>query len=301
MADASNEYCDSPSCDTAEDGPDNGSTAVSERDSLCRAGSQQASPKDWKNAFRGKSSSSSSKTFKRPLLKLKSSPIVPQRSTTASRIPLHNRGDSASAIPSIQRSSGLTEIFKNKAEADNPYLDSDFQDISRYLRVERPKWSKVPRLYTVFRKIGELQILDEIVDQGIDDYWFPFDQHKVAKMLKPGLRDKFLKAQPLVLTRLVDLEKGEKKEHVHFGNGEKLPFEDRGPLGHGRSTTVHKVFSPFSGREFARKRFLRGKGDNPTKIDDFKNELQILKRVDHHHCVELVSCRAHTAIFIFLT
>ncbi len=53
------------------------------------------------------------------------------------------------------------------------FSDSDFQQISSTLKsCQRQKWSRVPRLYTVLRIIGELQVLDDFIDQGITDVWF---------------------------------------------------------------------------------------------------------------------------------
>jgi serine/threonine protein kinase len=100
-----------------------------------------------------------------------------------------------------------------------------------------------------------------------------------------------------VLTKALDLEKGEQKNHVYFGKEEKLPYEVKARLGIGGSGEVDKVVSLISHKEYARKRFKRGvnfKGAR-NEISTFLTELQVLKKISHVHCVEIVSTstRAH--------
>lgn len=288
MAYAFDERFDSSPCQSKEDEPNSDSTAVPRRDPLSRAGSEQASPTESKNPFRRKSSSASPISLKNPFRKDGSSSSVSQlASFRLSRNPLP-REDSSSSIPP-RKSSSLAEFFEDRTEPDVPYSDWDFQEISRHLKVEQQTWSKAPRLYTVLRLIGELPSLDKILDKGFSDYWFPFDHSSVPTILRLPLRERFLDSQRLILTMAVGLEKSETKEHAHFGHGESLPFEVKGRLGRGGFATVDRVFSTFSRRDYARKRFRRGKGESQTEIENFKRELQILKRINHHHCVELVS------------
>ena len=170
------------------------------------------------------------------------------------------------------------------------YSDADIHDISRCLKkLQEHAWSEAPRLYTVLRTIGQVQILDTILEKGISDFWFPFSAATVPKSLSLSLRAEFLDTQALVLTKAVDLEKNGTKTHAHFGREDTFPFEVREKLGSGGYATVDKLFSPFSRREFARKRFRRGKGESKVEIESFKNELKVLKRIQHHHCIELVS------------
>ena len=188
--------------------------------------------------------------------------------------------------------SKLSDFFGPNAERRVRYSDGEIQEIARQLRTsEREAWSQAPRLYIVLRTIGQLQAFDTILDHGIGDIWFPFNASSVPTNLSSSLRAEFLDSQQLVLTKAVDLEKSEQKKHAHFGRDEAFPFEVRERLGRGASGTVDKVFSPFSRREFARKRFARGSGPaNKSEVHSFKTELQVLKRIQHHHCIELVRC-----------
>jgi hypothetical protein len=64
----------------------------------------------------------------------------------------------------------------------------------------------------------------------------------------------FLKSQSLVLTKTLDLEKGERGGHLHFGKDETIPYEVKGKLGTGGYSEVEKVTRHLSHREFARKK-----------------------------------------------
>jgi serine/threonine protein kinase len=106
------------------------------------------------------------------------------------------------------------------------------------------------------------------------------------------MQAQFLDTQELVFTKGFRLESDGEKPHAHFGTNETLPFKVQEPLGQGAYAQVHKIVSMTSQRTYARKMFRRGN----TKFDkhemrSFMTELQILKRLHHHHCVELVNFR----------
>jgi serine/threonine protein kinase len=80
------------------------------------------------------------------------------------------------------------------------------------------------------------------------------------------------------------------RKHAHFAQDEPLPFNVIAKLGAGAHAHVDKVVSTVSHREFARKLFRRHRGVDKDAIKSFLVELQILKKVHHYHCIELVSC-----------
>ena len=272
---AFDECFDSLPCHSPEDGPKSDSTAVPQRDPLFRAGSRQG-----------------------PDIRSSSSASVPQLpSSRVSRKPLPHQ-ESTSSIPQT-RSSTLAEFFEDREDENARYSDWDFQEISRHLRAEEWEKSKVPRLYTDLRIICELLTITKLLDQGYHDYWFPFDEHSVPGVLEHSSREKFLATQELVLTKAVNLEKSEMKEHAYFGTGDTFPFEVKEVLGRGGSAIVDKVCSTFSNREYARKRIKRGKGES-QKIETFKKEVQILKRLEHRHCIKLVSDESSFSLVFML-
>jgi hypothetical protein len=183
----------------------------------------------------------------------------------------------------------LEEYFPS-GDAPRLYSDFDLQNISKLLKSGgRHSWSEVPRIYTVLRIIGELQAIELFLDQGITDIWFPFSFASLPKALGSTFQGNFLDAQRVVLTKGLDFEKDENREHAHFGRGDALPFKVENELGAGNYSQVHKITSLISMRAYARKQFRRGNGPrSEAEIKNFKTELQILKKIHHHHCVELV-------------
>jgi len=185
----------------------------------------------------------------------------------------------------------LRAFFLETAPRDK-YTDQDLQDISMLVRnMGHESWGSVPRIYTVLRRIDELQLINTFIELGITDFWFPFSQTSLPDKLPPSVRSRFVDAQTAVFTIALELEKGEERRHATFGPGETLPFEVVGYLGKGGYGSVEKVVSLLSHKEYARKNFRRKKifSKQRDDIKGFKNELSILKRVDHTHCVELVS------------
>jgi L1 cell adhesion molecule like protein len=188
---------------------------------------------------------------------------------------------------------GLGDFFSaptSSEELQRVYTDAELNLISTHLRNSgRLSWSNVPRLYTVLRLIEQLPMLDSFVDQGITDIWFPFTSASLPDTLAPSSRASFLKSQSVVLSKSLRFEKSSERKHVHFTEGEPLPYEVVGRLGSGAHGFVDKVMSLISHREYARKSFRRIRGVGKDHIKSFLMELQVLKKISHIHCVELVS------------
>ena len=279
------------------------SDTAAPRNPLSRAGSEQGfSPTQPRSSF-GNAVATSPKSdgtaaFRNPLSRAGSeqgfSPTQPrsflgrQDSETSVTSPDALPPGSPSYIP--EKPFHLADFFSDQGKPRTAYSDPDIHEISRCLKLtNEQKWSCAPRLYIVLRTIGQIEVLHTLLDEGINDLLFPFTEASVPKLLSPDLRKAFLDAQKLVLTKAVDLETGSKR-HTHFGKDDAFPFEIREKLGRGGSASVDKIYNPLSHREFARKRFRRGsRGQNKGEVEYFKNELQVLKRVQHDHCIKLVS------------
>ncbi|ORX97441.1 kinase-like domain-containing protein [Clohesyomyces aquaticus] len=82
--------------------------------------------------------------------------------------------------------------------------------------------------------------------------------------------------------------------------GEPLPFQVVSRLGIGAHGHVDKVISELSHREYARKLFRRMRGVSNGAVKSFLVELQILKRVQHFHCVEMVQSYTDQKYFAIL-
>jgi hypothetical protein len=154
------------------------------------------------------------------------------------------------------------------------FKDSELQQISKLLRLGgRQAWSEIPRIYSVLRMIGHLETIDNFIDHGITDIWFPFSSMTLPQELSSSLQAQFLDVQACVFTKGLDLEKDKKKRHAHFGKNDTLPFDVSNLLGGGRLSQVHRIVSLISKREYARKRLRRRAGSrDEAEIKSFKVE-----------------------------
>ena len=169
------------------------------------------------------------------------------------------------------------------------YTDAELLQISTYLRNNRRgSWADVPGLYTVLRLIGQLTSLDWLIEIGVTDIWFPFNSASLLDILTPSARANFLKCQNMVLSKSPMFEKNSERTHAHFAHDEPLPFHVVGRLGFGTGSFVDKVISNVSHRQYARKQLQKPREVGKQDSKSFLTELQILKRINHHHCVELV-------------
>ncbi|KAI9700067.1 MAG: hypothetical protein M1836_002601 [Candelina mexicana] len=191
----------------------------------------------------------------------------------------------------------LAEYFPH-ANVDNleggdgiQYSETVIYGISDLLRHVDETWSRSPRLYIILRLIDQLELFNELIHQGITDFWFPFTPASLPRVVRPAVRNDFLANQWMVLTKAIDLEKGEDGEHRYFADGEPLPFERKAVLGQGGFSQVDKVLSRISHKEYARKlihRASRSFEGRKQRMESFEKELKILKALKHHHIVELI-------------
>ncbi len=185
----------------------------------------------------------------------------------------------------------LGNFFPQGKEIRAPYTDSEINEISSLLKHLNPRWSTVPRTYIILRTISCLNLLDNFIDLGFSDYWFPVTERTLPYCLRPSHRSEFVHTQNLVLTKSMDLEKGGEGQHRYFRRNEPLPFERKEVLGSGGFGQVDKVLSLISFREYARKLVPRNTVFGGRRTEDVKRfiaEIEILKRLKHRHVVEFV-------------
>lgn len=194
---------------------------------------------------------------------------------------------------------GLDELFPESGwDTQSKYTDAEFGDIASYLRnTGHESWSKVPRIYTVLRLIGQVELTDAFLQRGMTDIWFPFSDNTLPKALKQPPRARFLQTQEAVFSKALKLERGARfddqrshRKHAHFSRSEPLPFKVIGNLGSGAHGVVDKVVSTLSYKEYARKRFKRplGSAAKQNEAKSFLNEVKILKKLHNRHCIDLV-------------
>ena len=112
----------------------------------------------------------------------------------------------------------LSKFFSSiNVDTRKKYKDIELQEISGLLKdIGYESWSKVPRLYTLLRLIGQLQLLDSFIDRGITDRWFPFTKKYLPAMLTSSMLSDFEKTQSLVLTDLSELETDAGRDYAGF-------------------------------------------------------------------------------------
>jgi tetratricopeptide (TPR) repeat protein len=195
-------------------------------------------------------------------------------------------------------SSRLSDFFTDGNLRQLAYIDSEIQRVSLLLSQVNLQWSKVPRIYMILRIIDCLALLDTFIDLGVSDYWFPFTKQSLPQCLQPSKRSQFVAAQYLVMTKSMDLERGEKGQHCYFHEHEPLPLEMKGILGSGGFGQVDRALSIISFREYALKRVSRSAVFSGRTKEDIRRraecvkrfiaEIGALKRLKHHHVVEFV-------------
>ncbi|PMD20157.1 kinase-like protein, partial [Hyaloscypha hepaticicola] len=75
--------------------------------------------------------------------------------------------------------------------------------------------------------------MNDLIDAGFTDHWFPVTTNSLPANLSPTVRTAFEQAQVAVLTKSIDLEKGQNGRHQHFARGESVPFQSKEILGRG--------------------------------------------------------------------
>lgn len=222
--------------------------------------------------------------------------IIGRRWSTSAdrRSPLKLSASFSDRFRSKQVESKTLNDYFNGKEPGYLYTDNDCYEIANYLKANQSiAWAHIPRIYVVLRILGRVQDIEEFILLGLNDLCLPFGSvSQLPRSLPLTLRERFLEAQNAVLTKSIELEKnGSEKRHVHFSKNEPFPYEVKGQLGSGRYAIVDEVLSPLSAERFARKRFRRIKGGSHSKSEfrSFMNELQVLKKIRHQHCIELVS------------
>lgn len=186
----------------------------------------------------------------------------------------------------------LRRWFPANAEKTlTPFTENDIREVADVLtRCARERWSRVPRLYSILRKIGQLDTIDSFIDSDITDVYFPFTKNTLPEALcDHSARLRFLELQHLVYnTEALWLER--RARHGHFSDPTEVPLKKVGELGKGGYGYVDRVVSTISHQEYARKLMPRGRTfkQNKQVLRDFTKELSNLKRLCHKHLVELV-------------
>jgi hypothetical protein len=179
------------------------------------------------------------------------------------------------------------------------YTEQEIQEISRDLvKNGRQSWSENPRLYIILRDIGQIkgatqpQLLDNLIRRGLNDFWIPITSESILQdIFKPQVRLRFLQVQDCVCLQPSSLRLGPLNSHGNFATKEDVPFQRCRSIGRGRVGYVDEVLSLTDREIYARKsiRKLSCFDDVRRNIERFRCEIQVLRRIKHRHCVQVVS------------
>ena len=180
------------------------------------------------------------------------------------------------------------------------YTEQEIQQVvTDLLRDGHRSWSNNPRLYIILRDIGQIndssqpQLLDVLLKNGLNDMWIPIASDATLKrLLKPEICCQFFQAQGRVCLHSASFRLGPWDSHRHFATRDGAPFEPRRQIGQGHIGLVDEVFSPTDGKLYARKSIRKSSDFGHTRCQDdierFRCEMQVLRRIKHRHCVQIV-------------
>ncbi|KAF1848294.1 uncharacterized protein K460DRAFT_403587 [Cucurbitaria berberidis CBS 394.84] len=70
-------------------------------------------------------------------------------------------------------------------DSGNPFTENDIRVIADALkRSSRERWSRIPRIYSVLKRIGQLHAVDAFVDDGTTDAAFTFSKNTMPEALQ---------------------------------------------------------------------------------------------------------------------
>ncbi|PSN72543.1 kinase-like protein [Corynespora cassiicola Philippines] len=191
------------------------------------------------------------------------------------------------------------------------YIDEAvFLEIARQLTKHPDKhisaWSESPRLYTMLRIQGydiDSPVFQKFANENVSDYWLPIAKSSLAQLASPGMPIKEFSSTQLHVLSKPDLMSEEKllspnNAHRHILDG-AAHFKVMDHIGRGGSAEVSRVRHILSGRPFACKRISRADrlGEQKKQLVEFELELNILKRINHRHCVNFVASFSDSTSF----
>lgn len=182
-------------------------------------------------------------------------------------------------------------------------IERSFEELREYLKdvKDHRNLSYSIRVAVLLEVIGSRNKIASTVKSGFTDYWLPVSESCVPVDLSPGEYDRFLKAQPSFLDNSFDLN----GRHHHLSQhalSKERPIVPQSLkwisiIGQGGYADVSKVEST-DGKFYALKRIRRHNryDDAMAQMKSVKEELEVLKRIDHYHCVKLMGSYADLAI-----
>lgn len=160
------------------------------------------------------------------------------------------------------------------------------------------RWRENPRVYTLLRLLGydtDHQVFSAFDSEKVGDVWLPLAPQQLSYFEPYDLDvERFRSMQLHVLSRPESITEALNSSGDHGHRYLRLGrphFKELELLGSGGSAEVSRVKHKITGKEFARKRIVRGRTvkDQRGQLIEFEQEVAILKRVRHKHLVHFVA------------
>lgn len=135
-------------------------------------------------------------------------------------------------------------------------------------------------------------VFDRFQRAAVTDFWLPINEATLTKLGVPIDAGFFLQFQQYLLSDPVYMDNGTLLEttqfHRHLDSGD-VYFQELDHINDGASSSVYRIQHRASGKVFACKRAFRGAvRQQQGRLQLFLSELEILRRLSHHHIVRLV-------------
>lgn len=193
----------------------------------------------------------------------------------------------------------LSSYFKNDPPL-GAFTNSQIKEIDILLNLCNKIAHGNPRTYIVLRMMGRLDLLDQFLGMGFNDYFLPMHKDALSNFLPSPSAEQFFDRQRHILSDPGELST---KSHRHFAHDKDAPFAQTGGLREGKIATVHFVESTRTKMLYARKtRDRTFVHRHESNMEDFLEELKVLRRLCHKHLIQFVgSYSSMTTLQILLT
>lgn len=180
----------------------------------------------------------------------------------------------------------LNEYFPPTRKRKSP---EDIKAITRILNSGGYKeWANNPRLYCIFRMLGLLHRLDDVLNDEITDFWIPIPPQRVASTLLAHIQGfgHFSKVQKLVLAkRLPSPETWPYRTHISYGGHDEWPMRQIRRICVPEQWIFDAVEDKLSGKLYTRKLISR---NTPISQPCDYTEITILSRLHHRHLTDFI-------------
>jgi hypothetical protein len=172
------------------------------------------------------------------------------------------------------------------------YTDDDFERIQLLLEFIPGllKYRNMPRLYILLCIMGCSDDLDHFLEDSLSDHLFPFTFERLPAKLRPAWKSDFLSRQAIVCDNSDAVQLIGKQKHMNFTESPRC-FISKGRFAPpGDLSEVDDVLCVLDVQRYARKLYYRPRWSHHDRSvsEHFKNEVENMKKIAHHHCVKLV-------------